>query len=122
MKEFNLEEALAGKPVVTRDGRKVSELHLFETTYDKQQLVAIIDKNAYAYYRSGKRYNEYDAEHNNDLFMAPETVTKWVNVYKSEHRSEVYTGESLYENEDDAKKNCIMGAKYITTTSVTFEI
>lgn len=29
MKPFNLEEALAGKPVVTRDGRDVKELFFY---------------------------------------------------------------------------------------------
>ena len=29
MKKFNLEKALAGKPVVTRDGKKVLELKIF---------------------------------------------------------------------------------------------
>jgi hypothetical protein len=30
MKPFDLEKALAGQPVVTRDGRKVLELHLYK--------------------------------------------------------------------------------------------
>lgn len=37
MKQFNLEDALAGKPVVTRDGRKVIEIVAFKDRTIRQE-------------------------------------------------------------------------------------
>ncbi len=40
---FDLEKALAGKKVVTRDGREVTELHLFNNTKSMYQLLGCLD-------------------------------------------------------------------------------
>ena len=76
---FNLEEALAGKPVVTRDGRKVSEFYHFKTQTTPYSVSAVIDGSRYGYSIDG-RYHPSD-ESNLDLFMRPEKRSFWTNIY-----------------------------------------
>ena len=42
MKPFNLEEALSGASVVTREGLKVTELHLFKDSTDMFRLFGVV--------------------------------------------------------------------------------
>ena len=49
MKPFNLQEALAGKPVVTRDGRKVEQLFYFDKAENEFKLRAVVDGSITAY-------------------------------------------------------------------------
>ena len=73
MKPFNLEEALAGKPVVTRNGRKVLQLIKFNMESEYCLFVnveGIIEK-----YKIDGSYGLYDSfEYPEDLFMADETI------------------------------------------------
>lgn len=74
MKPFNLEDALAGKPVV---GVPVTEIHKFNSSNDSQTLFAVVDGFVFGYYDNGK-YNLIDEESNWDLFMKPEFEKKFV--------------------------------------------
>lgn len=81
LKPFNLEKALAGDPVVTRDGRTVTEVFHFKTAFKTlKNTVAAIDGHFYSFYENGKPVS-WDSEF--DLFMAPKIVRKsgWLNVY-----------------------------------------
>lgn len=119
MKPFNLEQALAGKPVVTRDGREVTELHLFKTV-DKYPLLAVIGENSFGYYRDGCFDN---TESPLDLLMAPEKVTKWFNVLRYENLTNKYFTSALFDTEDEAKNQSVfLRDNYIKTSSITFEI
>ena len=82
LKPFDLQKALAGDPVVTRDGRKVTEIIEFKTACNTlQNTVAVIDGHFYSFYENGKCMSQWDSEF--DLFMAPKIVKKsgWLNVY-----------------------------------------
>lgn len=80
MKPFNLKEALEGKPVITRDGREVTQLHEFKTS-EKYSLFGVIDNRVYAFANSG--IFDYDASHSDyDLFMAPIKTKYYVHVVK----------------------------------------
>lgn len=80
MKPFNLEKALAGDPVVTRDGRKVTEIVHFKTLNNPQNIIAVLNGRLFPFYENGQ-YIAQDTEF--DLFMAPKIVKKsgWLNVY-----------------------------------------
>lgn len=86
MKPFNLEKALAGAPVVTRDGREVTHLYLFPVEGLKYPLYGVIwnergGKSVTSFTRNGLEYAE--SEHNDsDLFM--KTVKK-VGYVLAEH-------------------------------------
>lgn len=70
---FNLQDALAGDPVITRDGRKVLQIAQFPEA-KTFKLVAFIEGNtAVTLYMADGRYNVVDINSPLDLFMAPKT-------------------------------------------------
>ena len=79
MKLFNLEEALAGKPVVTQDGRKVTHLHLFEC--DLKLPLCVVIENSTCIYQFRKDGQWTSEPSGLNLFMAPVEKTVWVNLY-----------------------------------------
>jgi len=96
MKPFNLEKALAGEPVVTRNGEPVSEVHYFETVTRQYKVFAVVTGEVQSYTESG-RYT-LRVEHAFDLFMAPVKRVGWVNIYSD--RSCLL----IYDSEDEAKR------------------
>lgn len=80
MIEFNLEKALNGAKVITRDGREVTQLTLFNATSDGYCLYAVIDNVIVSFTKDGY-YNEEKKLSGYDLFMAPEMLSGFVNVY-----------------------------------------
>jgi hypothetical protein len=83
MKKFNLEKALAGEPVVTRDGQKVTQLTLFEIN-DQYPLRGVINMILLRFPKEGI-FDLSLKNHPLDLFMAPEKKSVWVNVYEKEN-------------------------------------
>jgi hypothetical protein len=116
---FDLAKACAGHPLVTRDGRKVTEFHRFETL-NKDKCVAVIDGKAFMFADRG-RWDQFD-DCGYDLFIAPTEVTMWVNVYlKNSHNDfePYYTDGFLWKTEERAKS--ASPTKPITATvPVTF--
>ena len=78
-KPFNLQAALNGAPVITRDGRPVSQLHLFECV-DQQKLHGVLGGYVQSWSVDGK-YSFSRKEVEADLFMAPTTRKEWVVIY-----------------------------------------
>jgi hypothetical protein len=81
MKPFNLEKALAGEPVITRDGRRVKIAGYNEEIYPLNiSLLGWIRSDIgwceYAWYCNG-RYNSGE-DNPSDLFMAPTERKEWV--------------------------------------------
>lgn len=71
MKPFNLSEALAGKPVVTRDGHKVLKITNLET--DIYPVVAKVELHSQPIcYTSKGFYTRTEIENDLDLFMYEE--------------------------------------------------
>ena len=98
MKPFNLDEAKAGKPVVTRSGRPVRILCWDANGPDP--IVALIEYDTTSSVvqcnESGIFYN--GKETYQDLFMKSEIISGWINVCDE---SSVYAG--IYESEEQAK-------------------
>jgi hypothetical protein len=76
MKPFNLEAALAGAKVVTRDGSEVTELTLFDIAKDGYVLFGVLESQVHSWLING-RYFRVD-EATSDLFMAPNIQSFWV--------------------------------------------
>jgi len=116
MKEFNLQAALAGEPVVTRDGRKITDLHYFKDVKTKFSLVVHIENNSSVDHYTIKGTWTEDFENQElDLFMfEPE---KWINIYHSAVRDEAWCSR-FYESEKEARENIIDG-NYQTTIQLT---
>jgi hypothetical protein len=112
MKPFDLEKALAGEPVVTRDGQKIIEIHYFKYVKTKFPLVVHIENNSSVdhYTIKGKWTDDFVNEEL-DLFM--DELEKWVNVYHSKVREEAWCSR-FYQSENEAKENIIDG-NYQTT-------
>lgn len=90
MKPFNLQEALAGKPVVTRDGRKVQDIRHLPSA-KPYSVVGVVDDgisdNPSTYTRDGVfSIHELDGSAA-DLFMASQKREGWINIYSQEPQS-----------------------------------
>lgn len=112
LKTFNLEQAKAGKPVCTRDGRK-ARIICFDRKNDSEPIVALIDNNGYESsfnYNVNGRYN-VDVEHRLDLMMLSEKKEGWVNVYK----------ERIYSTKEEAIEATYDGATYVDTVKISWE-
>jgi hypothetical protein len=104
MKPFNLERALAGEPVITRNGKKVTELYLFKNAKIIQPLYGTIedDEDVFSWTTNGI----YNPTKNTsfDLFMAPESKFLWINLWQQLHENgnyytTVHTREDLADLE-----------------------
>ena len=113
MKKFDLEKALAGHPLITRDGRKVLDFHYFKVmTQYRFPIYAAIENigGSYPYFT---QFNIEGYEHSsieesqNDLFLASTKKTYWMNIYKDSNGN-IITGEILYSTMEEASQ----GGKY----------
>ena len=85
MKPFDLEQAKAGAPVITRDGRKARILS-FDLCNRYYPMVAAFtdsdgDEGVDSLTNEGKCFADKDSP--NDLFMGPVKREGWVNIYRS---------------------------------------
>lgn len=97
MKPFNLEEALAGKPVVTGDGIPVTQITKFDIE-SKWPIHGVYNGRLYSFAIDGKTGQPWlSSKH--DLFMAPEIKEAWVNVYNYDGNIEV---GDVYNSEAEA--------------------
>lgn len=102
MKPFDLEKALAGDPVVTRDGREVTSLHLFDCEGYAHPLMGVCDGQILSWTKDGGYFDPTNY-HINDLFMKSKTVVKWVilkkngywNCYDSKDKAELGSSEYI---------------------------
>jgi hypothetical protein len=127
LKPFNLQDALAGKPVVTRQGKKVTQLHLFDSNMD-QPLVGLIEDEFDV--QSWNEYGKYFADETeaySDLFMEDEKISLWVNVYITTslavHKQRIILRE--YRTKENALKYIKEGSiryEYIKTIEITHEL
>ena len=89
MKPFNLQEALAGKPVVTRDGRAARIAHFPEARKWKIAAVRLDNGDSFHTDELGRYFSQEGAFSSYlDLFMASEKKEGWVNVYTHPNSSE----------------------------------
>lgn len=97
MKPFDLVKALAGDPVITRDGRKVTEVVRMKTAREKESVIFVAGELCYATQSNGRIDDTYDSY--SDLFMTPKIVKKegWINIYKYS-----YPGNTIYPSKLEA--------------------
>lgn len=122
LKPFDIEKAKAGAKVVTRDGRNV-RIICWDRVDETDHIVALLEchidvkteEKVYTYTNRGEYWR--GEENVLDLFMAPTTVERWVNVYKSKSGTYSYcfheSEEMALQNKDDKD--------YIATIKLTWE-
>lgn len=122
MKEFNLEEAKAGKAVCTRDGRPV-RIICWDRKSEREvyPLVALVDcmdgtESLYTYRIDGLYMDTMGDDR--DLMMASEKKEGWVNLYKTE--SGVYPAAVIAETRD-AAYNGRSNKDYLATIKIEWE-
>lgn len=120
-KPFNLEEALNGAKVVTRDGQEVKELTHFKTVdYEVDILVGTVNGTLIQWYKDGG-YNR-DSISPKDLLLAFEPQSIWVNVYYL--NGKLFIGSLQYKCYEDAYRNSDgnLDWQYIKTIEITDEL
>lgn len=104
MKPFNLEEALAGKPVVTRSGDPVTQIVKFKNI-DSPYCILGVHNNEVEKWCIDGRFNESKTNESGlDLFMAPESKFIFINLWQQLHengnyQTTVHTREDLADLE-----------------------
>lgn len=131
MKEFNLEEAKAGKPVCTRDG-KPARILCFDLKNEHYKIAAAVFLSENTEYIEtftidGRRYAECTKRNDSDLVMAPIKKQGWINVYKradNENQvittTQVVTSTYVFRTEELAKE-AANSDNYIATVSFEWE-
>lgn len=97
MKPFNLERALAGDPVVTRDGEPVTQLTQFIGLDSEEALFGVQDKKVRRWFLDGKYIaDDYSRL---DLFMAPVKREGWL-IVRSPDEDGIRQTSDLYPSPD----------------------
>lgn len=82
LEKFNLEKAIHGAKVVTRDGLEVTQLTKFEgVTTESHSLVGVLRGRIYSWTDEGEFDGVFSRQPGRDLFLAVEPQGTWVNVY-----------------------------------------
>ena len=115
MKKFDLQKALSGERVITRNGKEVTGLHLFDVKKG-YCLYGMLDGAIHKWMSDGKYY-ESMGECDFDLCMPSEKKTMWVNVYKY---GSVYHLIYPYNTKEEALGYSTN--KLVDTIQITFEI
>jgi hypothetical protein len=86
MKPFNLEEALDGKPVVTRSGDPVTQIVKFDLKNNIPYSIAGIHNGHICTWSYEGIFNiSTDTQHQMDLFMAEVEKVQWVNFWENKY-------------------------------------
>ena len=106
MKPFDLERALAGDPVITRNGLPVTQFVLFKDTNHSYNLHGVLEKCVVSFTENGLFY-QGGIHSKNDLFMAPKTQKLWIAISKEisllPDRMTSYATSCAYENIEKLK-------------------
>jgi len=82
MKEFNLEAAKRGEPIVCRDGTPAKFIAHVPEACPSEKIVVLVGRHVWTYRESGAWFENGDV--GPDLLMAPKKRTVWVNLYQGE--------------------------------------
>ena len=121
MKPFNYEEAKAGKPVCTRDGKPVRIICWDIKIPGKSIVGLVLDpktgfESAYVYNNTGDLSNGSI----NDLMMASQKFTKYVNIYSRSNGCKSI-GRSWYSSFEKAQKIGMKYDDYMYTAKLEWE-
>jgi hypothetical protein len=78
MKPFDLQKALAGEPVITRDGRPVKIAGYNKDAREGSSIAGWVGGRILCWYTNGSYSTDFTCKHGYDLFMAPTERKEWV--------------------------------------------
>lgn len=125
LKPFDLEAAKQGKPVCTRDGRKVRIISFDRKFLFKgvsYPIIALVEDTAkeetiYGYNEKGKVIIENDTPYKDDLMMLPQKKEGWINLFKNNHEDILAAG--VFPSREEAVSNC--PPSYLGTIKIEWE-
>lgn len=118
-KPFNLEEALNGSKVVTRDGCNVNQLTFFENA-KVLQLVGVFDDGTMSSWRkNGMHTTSGSRLSDKDLVIVVNAISAWVNVYIDDNK--IWLGHT-YPSKEEAIEKITNRCTYIKTIEITDEL
>lgn len=101
MKPFNLVDALAGKPVMTREGRKVVRIFYAEEACENSQVICVFETGAvFPYYKDGT-YTNSSSVH--ELVMAPTKKEGYVVMFYNNSQKDFLVGTKIWASREDAE-------------------
>lgn len=95
-KPFDLERALAGDPVVTRDGRPVTQLVKFDVGGDSEPVCGVLNGSISSWSVDGLYLTDIESKY--DIFMAPKKRTVWVNL--------CFDGKAYWYDSEEVADEC----------------
>lgn len=124
MKPFDLERALAGDPVVTRDGRKVDEIVLLQKALNTDYcLIVVIAGYLCAYFATGSK-GRSELARPSDLFMDTVKKTLYQNIFKNENGDGYWSGKLCDTKEETNKRlleNSSLRNQFIKVAEIEIE-
>lgn len=120
LKPFDLEAAIQGKPVCTRDGRK-ARIVCFDAKgrYPIIALTAELDNTEDITKCTEEGISSYHK--NDDLMMLPEKHEGWVNICKDAKDDDRVVLGRIFESREDAVESASNNDRYITIATVRIE-
>jgi len=101
MKSFDLQKALAGERVISRAGKKVTQVTIFDVN-NYFLLAAVIEGELLKFLLDGK-VNSSGEESPNDLFM--DETGSWINLFYNPTQDLVWLGVNRYKTEEEAQEH-----------------
>lgn len=117
LKPFDLEAALNGAAVTTQAGHEVAELFCYKS-FKGKNVIAVINCVPRIFSEDGK-YLDLGG-FGFDLFMKPQQVTKWVNIYVTDTGT-ITTGK-MFDTQQQAMNEHTYFGEPFSTTQITFEL
>lgn len=112
---FNLERALGGERVITRNGEEVTGLHHFKKVASEYSLFGVVNGKVTGFTVNGEIL--VDMHHEMNLCMAP--PDEWINLYWDLNAKETFVSDSYatreLAKENKAKLSCL---RYLGTFAV----
>ena len=117
MKAFNLEQALAGKKIVTRDGREITQLVTFKTASGEVIFGLDVKNDHVEKWLINGRYYDARNDSGGDLFMASKNLYGFINDYADLPP----TWHSSREDADIVARNSLKGGRVACIDLSQFE-
>jgi hypothetical protein len=123
-KPFDLQKAIAGAKMIAEfsngEIKEVEQYFYFDKIKATRKLIVAIDGVDYWITDWGEGFAGSDGAF--QLYLALETVTKWMNFYKTSGGIFWVYDETLYDSFEQAKENVRADYNYSQTVPITIEI
>lgn len=126
LKPFDIEAAKSGKPVCTRDGRKVRIICFDRINGDYYKIVACVtafdgDFEEVLFYGIDGYIVDSQNPKDEDLMMLPEKNEGWINICRNlnTNKTELDT-KDIYNTKEEALQN-LSSMTYVTTVKIEWE-